>query len=827
MVGSRESTLDAAVEFTVYQLQLTTEHRHNLQLDPTFIPTPTINQYNKYAFRLPLSYRIRLAQLLENDKMLLILDDGSGKISVYLESLATLDGAIGRQKVKKTLHQEKIGRDFSFAFDETKRMLAVCSSSQLCLYIYVFDAAFTSLSGLGTILNLVTWFTPGTAILHACFVSGEEEILLIDSMGQARIFSLITEQFRPAFVQLDSLPQSAFSSPDGSCLLISYQGDARTNFVAYHWSTFGSTNGIPLLLPDLAGSPTVLSSIGNRNSIHLMSIDMPTHSCRSTVLDIKRKVTEFMFREKGAKQTTSSDDAQTMHNCLIDCFCDLWTRFPVVPAIRRRTITSSSIRVSKRLKLVTESDHRRFSPYFNDMIQAFEKLTRKPTASELRNISVSGSTLTSFESEVRPDIEWDVSRICLGEWLADFLCLIPIQIAVCRENRFIPLKDGVFSPELERSLLGAEVTRIVDNISLGWYESLLQSYMVSKPVKVVSSMGEQSVGKSYALNHLVDTSFAGSAMRTTEGVWMSITPTDDAIVVALDFEGVHSIERSTQEDTLLVLFNTAISNLDVVDSDKLEVQREFALKFQKIVQDEQDANFISRLHAGNLNIIPWPVIESPEFYKLFQVLKKRLDQQVTKHRTAGEFLFTLKTLMAKLKANDWGALSQTLVAHRAQALLAILPMALKTGCSEVDPDIEPLKNFDTDLPVDNLTDSSSHFYLAGPAINADVISLERTLHVLRAGWEQFGQRQQLSDIEWVAGLSLHLERIVELRQIMQALRSSEEFLTALRSNYGQTCSFAKSNALAASSSASKVGPMRDLMTAQRGRIAASMTAAFV
>ena len=34
-------------------------------------------------------------------------------------------------------------------------------------------------------------------------------------------------------------------------------------------------------------------------------------------------------------------------------------------------------------------------------------------------------------------------------------------------------------------------------------------------MKVVSSMGEQSVGKSFTLNHLVDTSFAGSAMRTT------------------------------------------------------------------------------------------------------------------------------------------------------------------------------------------------------------------------------------------------------------------------------------------------------------------------
>ena len=53
----------------------------------------------------------------------------------------------------------------------------------------------------------------------------------------------------------------------------------------------------------------------------------------------------------------------------------------------------------------------------------------------------------------------------------------------------------------------------------------------------VDSSGEQSVGKSYALNHLMDTSFAGSAMRCTEGVWLSATPTKDALIVAMDFEG--------------------------------------------------------------------------------------------------------------------------------------------------------------------------------------------------------------------------------------------------------------------------------------------------
>ncbi|ETW76226.1 hypothetical protein HETIRDRAFT_162985 [Heterobasidion irregulare TC 32-1] len=226
-------------------------------------------------------------------------------------------------------------------------------------------------------------------------------------------------------------------------------------------------------------------------------------------------------------------------------------------------------------------------------------------------------------------------------------------------------------------------------------------------------MGEQSVGKSYALNHFVDTSFAGSAMRTTEGVWMSVTPTHSALVVALDFKGVHSIERSPQEDALLVLFrnNFALSRdiaglftsfqssssildpasnpgifngtlciiiRDVVDSDAREIVNKFvtghstfkqinlrhawlltsrfSLKFQKIVEDEKEENFISRLHRGRINIVPWPVINSPRFYSLFGQLKKQLEQQHVSHSSAGVFLHTLKTLMAKLKANDWGAL---------------------------------------------------------------------------------------------------------------------------------------------------------------------------
>lgn len=67
------------------------------------------------------------------------------------------------------------------------------------------------------------------------------------------------------------------------------------------------------------------------------------------------------------------------------------------------------------------------------------------------------------------------------------------------------------------------------------------------------------------------------------------------------------------------------------------------------MEQEQDANFISRLHGGKLEIIPWPLIESKGFYRLFPTLKKLLDLQKSPHVTAGEFLHTIKTLMAKLK----------------------------------------------------------------------------------------------------------------------------------------------------------------------------------
>jgi hypothetical protein len=291
----------------------------------------------------------------------------------------------------------------------------------------------------------------------------------------------LTLDCRPASLQLPQVPRAIYSSPDGSCALVVQEKEGVSTVTAYHWTTFASADGIPIILPDFPVDldAALLTSIVNRNNIHLIGLDVTTQSCRSVILDITCKATEFTFQQERSKAPTRQGK-DTAHNCLIDCHSDVWTRFPVVAAVKRRTITSSSERQKRTLMFVTDDDQRPFSFYFLEMIRGFTKTSRKPTGDVLKGITVSARTFTSFAHAFLASSEWPISRFRAGEWLADLLCLIPIHIAITLDNRFVPLKDGVLSAQLEISLLGAEVNRIVDSLSIGWYESIFQSYWASK-----------------------------------------------------------------------------------------------------------------------------------------------------------------------------------------------------------------------------------------------------------------------------------------------------------------------------------------------------------
>lgn len=138
------------------------------------------------------------------------------------------------------------------------------------------------------------------------------------------------------------------------------------------------------------------------------------------------------------------------------------------------------------IEYTAQSILQRFPRYFSDMIRDFTHRSPKPVGQYLDSIIV--DVKSSSEDRV---LGSHADHCQAGEWFVEVICLIPVHIALAQENRFVPLKDGRCRKGRNNELLGLEVSEIIDAITLGPYEAILGSYMATKPVRVVSSMGKR------------------------------------------------------------------------------------------------------------------------------------------------------------------------------------------------------------------------------------------------------------------------------------------------------------------------------------------------
>jgi hypothetical protein len=134
---------------------------------------------------------------------------------VYLESIDYLASTISQGKAIKTFYSEKVGVNPLFALDETRRFLAILGTAGVSvpftritkdrliflqpathLHIYAYDLANKSLNARGSAENLTRWYQGVPRCTHLLFVSGTEELLLVEKGGLCRIFSLVTANFR-------------------------------------------------------------------------------------------------------------------------------------------------------------------------------------------------------------------------------------------------------------------------------------------------------------------------------------------------------------------------------------------------------------------------------------------------------------------------------------------------------------------------------------------------------------------------------------------------------------------------------------------------------
>ncbi|KAG8900444.1 hypothetical protein FRB99_006040 [Tulasnella sp. 403] len=785
--GYYQNQTEAKVQHRLWALEIPEHDMLRLQEDQKHQPKPRVLSQPVSTCSFPLTWNLRHIQIFNNRsrKHVLLVIDLTDSVGIWLFPL--LDGP-SFDKPTKSIPNMK-NRRYTLACDEQRRLLAiVISDYDKCIcQLFAIDESFSNIQSRGSPFNLLPWYQDGIPKITAtAFFAGTEELCLLEENGRVRVFSFLAQSFKPGTIRLNPGVCHIQASPDGTTLVAVEQHQHSRRLRVFHRASFGHKDaGITTALPDEFNSATsfTLTSIGDRRNAFLMALSPSLQCVHSVAVDIYRQETrtEYQFRAKAGK-TRPEVPVPTVHNALIDCLSEAWSCYPVVAAIQREPF-SGNTRRPPSITFVSEDPNRPFERYFKQMIRNFEQRSKKPTAKRLDKIVIEAA---QFE-----DLEWGFpvsSAYKAGEWLAELLCLIPIHIALARDDRFVPLKDGILDPALERQLLGTEVVGIIDAITIGWYESIFSSYMATKPVKVVSCMGEQNVGKSYSLNHLTDSSFAGSSGRAIEGVWLSVCPTKDVLVVALNFEGLHSVERSAQEDMLLVLFNTALSNLvlfqnnfainremanmftsfqssthlfdpasnpklfksllaivinDVVDKDKNEIVTEFSSKLSQIVSTEQADNFITVLHDSQLTIIPWNNIRSREFYTQFSELSLHLFEQETTHATAGEFLITLKTLMAQLRAQDWGSINRTAIKHRAVTLTNILTSALATGhaTAEIDPTVEDLKNLDNQEPI-IVMDSKALFY-----VGKEPLEIERALSAHLRSWRRDAARHSVQELQ--------------------------------------------------------------------------------
>ena len=70
-------------------------------------------------------------------------------------------------------------------------------------------------------VQLLQWYNNSIPnIKYFLFIKDTEELCFVEESGRARVFNLVTQQFRPADCNFPSNLVNVLSSPDGSCIIV-------------------------------------------------------------------------------------------------------------------------------------------------------------------------------------------------------------------------------------------------------------------------------------------------------------------------------------------------------------------------------------------------------------------------------------------------------------------------------------------------------------------------------------------------------------------------------------------------------------------------------
>ncbi|KAG6965733.1 hypothetical protein JG688_00007063 [Phytophthora aleatoria] len=260
------------------------------------------------------------------------------------------------------------------------------------------------------------------------------------------------------------------------------------------------------------------------------------------------------------------------------------------------------------------------------------------------------------------------------------ITFLPVQICRAEGNALTVLHDGMdqsLEPEDEIQAWGA--ADIAESIRFGLLSPLLCAWRGR--CVVITSMGKQSTGKSYFLNHLTGSSFAIAGNRCTDGAWMTLRIMQDVLLVVLDFEGLGSFERTDQEDVFLSVLNASLSMFTIFRME-MRFDKDIDGLFTKFQKGINLLKNDERLFQGTLYMSVKDVNPNDR-HGVLSEFQRKFQKLLTVNRTLGYYdslrhaRQLIETLISIL---DWTAVDESSQRLEMNELHRKLPGAIRTGC---------------------------------------------------------------------------------------------------------------------------------------------------
>ncbi|MCO5596633.1 hypothetical protein L7F22_050700 [Adiantum nelumboides] len=698
------------------------------------IVTPTCSNTTELITLNPKLQRLSSVMALKSGELLLFVE-AIDESSLSLYHCSRLGVSMeGRSPIKKLRRGINLR-----AIDELSRSVAMYDKKLSRISIFQFDNTFKHMDPAGNEVR-VSDFLGSSIIVWMNIVPGKQELLLIDDKDRLWVYDLNAFMIRPKRITLPSSFIRACITPDSSCLFVftkrvnprNVSRDAALGSLGYPANdqpikqaplkvsvyflndTLTQLKELSLHLEDEPQSTEQQVNckyFGAQMHLLLLSLKEAKIHLKSHVIDVTCAHQTFQLQRVTRGLLSSTDEIEanqkwTPSKCpLLDYVFHIFDKYaintPLCPARHARLCIL-------------------LNPPFHQWDSSRAKRNcEEHVASTIQRLKEKGKVFSQmlqlqvlFETlEQKWHVEEQLSlehKSQIGGWIQGLLCLVPMQIARAENNSLKLLINGL---QIPANANFSDAVSLASLIRFGLYDLVLTSW--KGEVKVISSMGKQSSGKSY-LNHLVGGLLDVAGGRCTDGVWMTLRWESDCLYVLLDFEGLGSFERSEQEDMFLSVLNAAISNVtifntkdfhldketetlfqqfqdgvslvktdnklfkglfyiaikDVDASDIDDLENEFYAKISHICSKTSE-NFLTYMYGGEVEITALPPFQRPDFQESIADIGYTIKGRKASYTNGRQFIGDLKLVMSQISTRDWSPVDSkrvTEVIHPSNAL---------------------------------------------------------------------------------------------------------------------------------------------------------------